>query len=169
MRSDRLLFGTAGIPISTEPRTYHNAFHDLIKFNLGCMEIEFVHGLNMNLKTQAEVKELSSSLGLVLSAHAPYYINLNAQEQDKVDASIKRILDTARVTALCGGYSTAIHAAFYMGKDKEDVYNLAKKLEPEKWLDILAQKELPEVLSKSWLGDRDSNPNRQSQSLQSYR
>jgi len=36
-------------------------------------------------------------------------------------------------------------------KGKEDVYNLAKKLEPEKWLDILAQKELPEVLSKSWL------------------
>ncbi|EKE00298.1 MAG: hypothetical protein ACD_22C00051G0004 [uncultured bacterium] len=36
-------------------------------------------------------------------------------------------------------------------KGKEDVYNFAKKLEPEKWLGILAQKELPEVLSKSWL------------------
>ncbi|KKS03232.1 MAG: hypothetical protein UU55_C0004G0021 [candidate division WWE3 bacterium GW2011_GWC2_41_23] len=40
---------------------------------------------------------------------------------------------------------------FMIQKGKEDVYNLAKKLEPEKWLDILAQKELPEVLSKSWL------------------
>lgn len=40
-------------------------------------------------------------------------------------------------------------------KGKEDVYSLAKKLEPKKWLDILAQKELPEVLSKSWLGNRD--------------
>lgn len=123
---DKLLFGTAGIPISTNPRTYTNAFHDLIRFNLGCMEMEFVHGVKMNPNTQAEVKKVSSELGLILSAHGPYYINLNSQEQDKVDASIKRILDTARVTANCGGYSITFHAAFYMGQDKEEVFNLVK-------------------------------------------
>ncbi|EKE03701.1 MAG: hypothetical protein ACD_20C00162G0003 [uncultured bacterium] len=120
---EKLLFGTAGIPISTKPRTYPDALHHIVNLNLGCMEMEFVRGVNMNAKTQSEVKELRKTLDLVLSAHGPYYINLNAQEQDKVDASIKRILDTARVTHACGGYSITFHAAYYMGQDKQEVNN----------------------------------------------
>ncbi|MDD3014633.1 MAG: TIM barrel protein [Candidatus Gastranaerophilales bacterium] len=123
---DKLLFGTAGIPIKTEPRTYNNAFKDLLELDLGCMEIEFVRGVNMNAKTQAEVKEKASAMGLVLTAHGPYYVNLSAQEEDKIHASIKRILDTARVAYACGGYSITFHAGFYMGGDKEKVYGQIK-------------------------------------------
>lgn len=121
---EKLLFGTAGIPISTEPRTYPNALQHIVDLNLGCMEMEFVRGVNMNTKTQGEVRKLRKTLDLVLSAHGPYYINLNSQEQDKVDASIKRILDTARVTHACGGYSITFHAAYYMGQDKQKVHNI---------------------------------------------
>jgi len=121
---EKLLFGTAGIPISAEPRNYHNALHQLVKMGLGCMEMEFVHGVNMNAATQAEVKELSSELDLVMTAHAPYYINLNAQEQDKLEASIKRILDTARVASAVGGYSITFHGAYYMGGDKKAINRL---------------------------------------------
>lgn len=123
---EKLLFGTAGMPASTEPRIYEQALPQVIKLGLGCMELEFVHGVSMNTKTRDIVKNLASSLGLVLSAHGPYYINLNAQEHDKVKASVKRILDTARVTHYCGGYSIVFHAAFYMGKDKESVYKIVK-------------------------------------------
>ena len=119
---EKLVFGTAGIPEITQPRTYENAFKDLVKMNLGCMEIEFVRGVNMNSKTKPEVKKLASEAGLVLTAHGPYYINLNAQEQEKIDASITRILDTARAASACGGYSITFHAAFYMGKGKDEVY-----------------------------------------------
>ena len=122
-KMEKLLFGTAGIPISTKPRTYPDALQHLVNLKLGCMEMEFVRGVNMNAKTQSEVRELRKTLDLVLSAHGPYYINLNAQEQDKVDASIKRILDTARVTHACGGYSITFHAAYYMGQDKQKVHN----------------------------------------------
>jgi len=123
---DKLVFGTAGIPIKTQPRTYNNAFNDLIELKLGGMEVEFVRGVNMNSKTQAEVKELASNLGLTITAHGPYYINLASPEKEKVSASIKRILDTARVTYACGGYSIAFHAGFYMGADKETVYSQIK-------------------------------------------
>ncbi len=61
-----------------------------------------------------------------MTAHAPYYINLASPEEDKVEASIKRILDAARVTNECGGYSVTFHAAFYMGQDKKTVYNLVQ-------------------------------------------
>lgn len=58
---------------------------------------------------------------------------------------------------------------FMIQKGKEDIYTLAKKLEPEKWLGILAQNELPEVLSQSWLGVRDSNPDNWDQNPESCR
>lgn len=123
---DKLLFGTAGIPTRTEPRTYENAFHDLVGMKLGCMEIEFVRGVNMNTKMMPVVKELAKDKGLVLTAHGPYFINLASPEEDKVEASIKRILDTARAAYVCGGYSITFHAAFYMGQDKKKVYSTVK-------------------------------------------
>ena len=100
---DKLLFGTAGIPIKTNPRTYENAFHDLVEMKLGCMEIEFVRGVNMNVKNQPVVKQAAVQNNIVLTAHAPYFINLASQEEDKIDASVKRILDTARVSYAWGG------------------------------------------------------------------
>lgn len=124
---DKLLFSTAGIPEKTKPRTYERALYDLNEMKLGGMEVEFVRGVNMNTKTQAEVALLSKELNLILTAHAPFYINLNSQEEDKVEASIKRILDTARAAASFGGYSITFHAAYYMKCDKNLVYDLVKE------------------------------------------
>lgn len=124
---DKLLFGTAGIPRRTTPRKYENAFTDLIDMNLDGMEVEFVRGVNMNEKTIVQVKELLPQNGLTLTAHGPYYINLNSEEQEKIDASRKRIIDTARVAHAFGGYSITFHAAFNMKRDKDYVFNQVKK------------------------------------------
>lgn len=124
---DKLHFLTAGIPTSTAPRSYDRAFNDLIKMGLGGLEIEFVRGVTMNAATQKMVKSLSKELGLVLTAHGPYFINLNSPEEDKYEASIKRILDTARVCYACGGYSITFHAAFYLKQENEPVYRNVKK------------------------------------------
>ena len=110
---DKLVFATAGIPIKTKPRTYKAAFEHLQKLGLGGLEVEFVRGVNMPSSTQEEVRKLISENGMTLSAHGPFYINLNAQEEDKVEASIKRILETARVAKNFGGYSRTFQAAFY--------------------------------------------------------
>ena len=126
IKMNKLLFGTAGIPNKTNPRTYENAFDDLVDMKLGCMEIEFVRGVNMNAKTMPVVKEVAQEKGLILTAHGPYFINLASPEEEKVEASIKRILDTARAAHSCGGYSITFHAAFYMGQDKKAVYNQVK-------------------------------------------
>lgn len=124
---DKLVFATAGIPNKTKPRNYEKAFEDLQEMNLGGMEVEFVRGVNMNPATVQQVKKLIAVNKLVLTAHGPYYINLNSQEQEKIDASIQRILQTARVAAEFGGYSITFHAAFYMKMDKEYVYKQVRK------------------------------------------
>lgn len=127
---DKLYFTTAGIPISTNPRNYANAFIDLQNMGLDGLEVEFVRGVNMNVQTQAEVKELIKQNGMVLTAHGPYYINLNAKEEEKIEASITRIIDTAQVAHNFGGYSIVFHAGFYLKQEKDIVYkNISKQFE----------------------------------------
>lgn len=124
---EKLVFTTAGIPLQTEPRKYPKAFEDIIEMGLGGMEVEFVRGVNMNPQTQEEVRGLISKNGLVLTAHGPYYINLNAKEQEKVEASITRVLDTARVAHNFGGYSITFHAAFYLKQEPDVVYKKVRE------------------------------------------
>lgn len=123
---NKLNFLTAGIPNRTNPRKYENALNDLVSMGLDGLEMEFVRGVTINQQNKELVKRLSKELGLVVTAHGPYYINLNAQEKDKYHASIKRILDTASACYACGGYSVTFHAAFYMGQDKKEVYKVVK-------------------------------------------
>lgn len=121
-----LKFVTAGQPICNGTAGYKNAFDILEKLSLDGMELEFVHGVRMSEPNQKLVREISKEKNMVLTAHGPYYINLNSKEEDKIEASIKRVLDTARMAYSLGAFSITYHAAFYMGMNPEDVY---KKVE----------------------------------------
>lgn len=117
---DKLNFVTAGMPLKTGKGSYPEAFQVLRDMNLDGMELEFVHGVRMSDLSRDFVK--NNSENLVLTAHGPFYINLNSKEEDKIDASVQRIIETAQVAQEVGAYSITYHAAFYMGKDKEEVY-----------------------------------------------
>jgi deoxyribonuclease-4 len=62
-----------------------------------------------------------------LSAHGPYFINLNAREPEKIIASQERIIQTARIAAFCGAESIIFHAAYYLGDAPEKTYSSVKK------------------------------------------
>ena len=91
------------------------------------MELEFVHQVRMGEETATRVAEAAKQAGIRLSVHAPYYINLNSAEPDKVTASQGRLLRAARIARICGAESVIFHAAFYMGSPREDVYAAVKK------------------------------------------
>lgn len=124
---DKLNFLTAGMPHRTGDKGYARAFELLKEFDLDGMELEFVYGVRMSEATQKLVKETASRQNMVLSAHGPYYINLNAKEQEKIDASIIRILETARMAQNVDAFSITYHAAFYLGADKETVFKQVEK------------------------------------------
>ncbi len=124
---DKLRFTTAGQPICTEGAGYEKAFNILEELKLDGMELEFVHGVRMSPPNQKLVRETAVKKNMVLTAHGPYYINLNSKEEEKIEASKKRIIDTAKMAASLGGYSITYHAAFYMGMQKDDVYKKIEK------------------------------------------
>src|SRR5574344_2108203 len=119
------------MPLSTGKGGYWKAFQILEERNLDGMEIEFVHGVRMSDETKQMLKKLSKEKKFVLTAHGPFYINLNSKEEEKVEASIHRIADTAMTASEFGGYSITYHAAFYMNKDKETVYEEIIRLSKE--------------------------------------
>ena len=128
MQFDRLLFGTAGVPNSTSKKNNPiegvKRIHEL---GLDCMQLEFAHGVRMKEEISSGLRKISYELGVPLTSHGPYYINLNAREQDKIDSSVERIIQTAKISDLCGAESMTFHAAFYMKDSPFDVFDLVEK------------------------------------------
>lgn len=155
---DKLNFLTAGMPLRTGKGSYPKAFDILKDMELDGMELEFVHGVRMSEESRGFVKECSDNF--IITAHGPFYINLNSKEEDKIEASVQRIIDTAAVASQAGAFSITYHAAFYMGKDKETVYNQVK-MQTKRICDVLERENIkvwvrPETTGKAtqW-GDID--------------
>jgi deoxyribonuclease-4 len=130
MRSDKavgLLFGTGGIPLSAESRSTESGIERIAELGLGCMEVEFVQGVKMSPEVAVSAGKLAAKKKIVLTAHGPYAINLNAVERQKVHMSKERILQTARTAALFGARSITFHAAFYMKNTPAETYATVKK------------------------------------------
>jgi len=128
MAFEKLLFGTAGVPNCTvkknNPVEGVKKIHEL---GLDCMQLEFAHGVRMKDEISSALRKVSYELSIPLTSHGPYYINLNAREQDKIDSSVERIIQTAKISDLCGAESMTFHAAFYMKDSPYDVFDLVEK------------------------------------------
>ncbi|MDD0854794.1 TIM barrel protein [Halobacteriovorax sp. GB3] len=128
MQIERLLFGTAGVPNSTSKKNNPiDGVRRIHELGLDCMQLEFAHGVRMKEEVSSGLRKVSYELGVPLTSHGPYYINLNAREQDKIDSSVERIIQTAKISDLCGAESMTFHAAFYMKDSPYDVFDLVEK------------------------------------------
>ena len=136
---DKLLFGTAGVPVSSKKRGTVDGIARVRELGLDCMELEFVQGVRMGEKTAEEVSAVAAKENVALSVHGPYYINLNAVEKEKIDASVQRIYESARIGNICSATNIVFHPAFYLKDETAVVYDrvfnllkdLAKRLEDE--------------------------------------
>ena len=124
---NKLHFLTAGLPLASEGKGYKKGLNIIKEMDLDGLEVEFVHGVRMNDLNQALVQDFAKDENILVTCHGPYYINLNSQEPEKIEASIERILETARMGKNIGAYSITFHAAFYMKQTPEDVYKTVYK------------------------------------------
>lgn len=153
-----ILFGTAGVPLSSRERSTEAGVQRVKELGLDAMEVEFVHGVRMKEEKAARVGTIAQRENIALTCHAPYYINLNSREQDKVVASKTRLLDTARIANILGATSIIFHPAFYTESKPETVLQkvLLELAEVRKELDKEGNKVVlrPETTGKpSQFGD----------------
>ncbi len=123
---DKLRFGTAGIPLSTNPRNTLEGLKQVSALGLGAMELEFVRSVNISKEVAPQVREIASNLKLELTCHGSYFINLNAADEAKVSQSIHRVKEAAERLHECGGKSVAFHSAFLLKTPPEIVFERVK-------------------------------------------
>jgi len=122
-----LRFGPAGIPLSTPRKSTVNGIKRVRELGLDAMEIEFVRGIRMSEAKAREVKEVAQSLDVTLTVHAPYYINLCSDDENKVRASIDRILQSARIGFIAGAWSVVFHPGYYGKLESAEAYRRVRK------------------------------------------
>ena len=123
---NKLRFGTAGIPISTpQPNTASGIAH-VKKLGLEAMELEFVQSVNIKEDAAPAIKEVALKNDVALTCHGQYFINLNAEEKAKLEASKHRVYNAAKRAWQCGGWSMCFHSAFYLGGEPRIVYEKVK-------------------------------------------
>lgn len=122
-----LVFGTAGVPLSTPVSSTLAALDHLKRIGLDCLEIEFVKGVKMGSDTAGEIGRKAAALGIRLSVHAPYYINLNSGEPGKRLASQEHLLASARLARILGARSLVFHGGYYGRDTPEETFRNIKK------------------------------------------
>jgi deoxyribonuclease-4 len=116
------MFGTAGIPSPAKGLGPVAGLETLSELGLDAMELEFVRGVWMSEDSARAVATRARTLGIYLTAHAPYWLNLNSPDKRVVRASIERIVRSAEVADLAGARHLAFHAAFYSGSTAARTY-----------------------------------------------
>ncbi len=151
--SRRLLFGTAGIPLSTPLSTTLAALDHIKKLGLDCLEVEFVKGVKMGNETARQIGRKAAALGIQLSVHAPYYINLNAAEPGRRLASQEHLVTSARLARSLGGRSLVFHVGYYGYDSPEETYRNIK-MGLRNIVSILKSEQNPVVLRPETMGKK---------------
>jgi deoxyribonuclease-4 len=115
-------FGTVGKPTSTPDRPGGSvgAVMHLRELGLGAFEIGWVRAVRVSEKSCHEIQEAAKEHDVLLSVHAPYFINLNADEEEW-PKSRKRLMDAAHYGWLAGATEIIFHPGSYFGKDPQEV------------------------------------------------
>jgi len=143
-----IIFGPAGLgPVKTAEKTLES----YAKKGLKACEIAFTYNVYIKPDDAVRIGKKAEELGIELSIHAPYFLNLNSDENAKREATKKRILDCCKIGELLGAKVVVFHPGYY-GYKKQDAYNnikkgileILKEIEKNKW-DI---KIAPETMGK---------------------
>ncbi len=125
-------FGPGGLGGVKEACDNLERFSEL---GLKACEVEFVRRVYIKREEDARrIGECAKRLGIVLSIHAPYYINLNSSEEI-VEKSKERIVSCCEVGSWLGVKRVVFHAGFYMKKSSEEAYENIK----DGILDVMAR------------------------------
>ncbi len=116
MTEEAFSFGTVGSPISTpkKPGGSVGAIIRLAELGLDALELGWVRAVRVSEATCLEIKNKALENGVKISIHAPYFINLNADEVEW-PKSRRRLMDAAHFGNLAGATDIIFHPGSYFG------------------------------------------------------
>lgn len=115
-------FGTVGSPLGTPKKPGGSVGAVIYSRSLGldALELGWVQAVRVTEATCAAIKATAEEQEVALSVHAPYFINLNA-DQDEWPKSRKRLMDAAHYGHLAGATDIIFHPGSYFGRPAAEV------------------------------------------------
>lgn len=100
----------------------------LSDFGLDLYEYQCSRGVRISDEKAKNLKKQSRKYGITLSVHAPYYISLSTQEEEKKKSTIKYITDTMIAAQKMGADRIVVHAGALLGLDRNYAVSSACQL-----------------------------------------
>ncbi len=119
-------FGTVGTPKNKpkNPGGSVGGIYYLDDLGLCAMELGWVRSVRVSDSTAEKIKEAGIERDVALSVHAPYYINLNADEEEW-PKSRKRLMDASRAGFISGATYFLFHPGSYFNQPPAEVLKTA--------------------------------------------
>ena len=142
-------FGPAGLgPVKTAIETLEK----YNKYGFKICEIAFTYSTYIKKQDAKKIGKKAKELGIDLSIHASYFVNLNSLEKEKVEASKKRILKACEIGEELKAKRVVFHPGYYGKMEKETsatnitlrIKEMMDYIKDKKWKIKLA----PEVMGK---------------------
>lgn len=137
----KLRFGPAGIPIGCKGSSLSEGIKHAAEEGLNALEIQFTRGGVRGRKEEwLKARKTAERNDVLLSCHAPYWINCCSPIKEKQDISIRNLMQTARAAETLGAYIIVFHPGYYQSLGKEKAMQNAisllktvqKKMQAEK-------------------------------------
>jgi deoxyribonuclease-4 len=119
-------FGTVGSPLSTpkKPGGSVGAVLHLAELGLHGLELGWVRSVRVSEETCLAIRAAAQEQDVAISVHAPYYINLNADEQEW-PKSRQRLMDAAHYGNLAGATDIVFHPGSYFERPAAEALRVA--------------------------------------------
>ncbi len=119
-------FGTVGSPTGTPKKPGGSVGSIAFSKSIGLdtLELGWVQAVRVTEATCALIKSAGEEHAVALSIHAPYFINLNADDEEW-PKSRKRLMDAAHFGYLAGATDIIFHPGSYFANDPIEVLKVA--------------------------------------------
>ncbi len=121
---DKIIFGPAGKPLKYKGTAYTSSKY-LSQNGLKAFEYQSSHGIRIGEESASILKSESKKEDVLISMHCPYYINMCSKDESKIESSIERLVDSARVGEWMGAYRLVFHPGFYSNQKPDKALNIA--------------------------------------------
>ena len=119
--------GISGIPISSKGADTVSGIRKIKELGLDIIEIQFVRNIYLDEKKAKIVGESARKMGITVTCHAPYYINLASARKDVQENSKRTIIRCAVIAGILGAEIVVIHPGYYSGRSPAEAYKIIEE------------------------------------------
>jgi deoxyribonuclease-4 len=120
-----VIFGPAGRPVDFKGSAF-KASKYIADEGLSAYEYQGGRGLKIGEKSSLILKEESTAYDILVSIHAPYFINLSSDKSKTIGNSIEILFNVAKIAQWMGAYRIVFHPGYYLKYNSNEALQIAK-------------------------------------------